>query len=209
MSARGSVQCFGIKRLSLFSSWVTLLLWPKALVKGRIMVDDSRTRASVWPTVIMQTITSTTTIFIRDWPKSIEGIVGLSREGVISFWALGKGWVLQFSAIQRGGSSWFLTGTALSLQETCKILWTLEMNCILPFSSRLSKQTYISLVFSNARRVLSHRNTRLRLLCLLSNTFSWFPVNAACTGYSQFLYLFLIYYHKMIQPSYASLSVLL
>ena len=160
----------------------------------------------------MQTITSstttTTTIFIRDWSKSFEGVVNRSKEGVTSFWALGKGCVLQFSATQRGESSCFLTGTALSLQETCKILWTLEMNCILSFSSRLSKQTYISLVFSNTRRVLSHRTTRLRLLCLLSNIFSWF-LNAACTGYSPFLYLFLIYYHKMIQPSYASLSVLL
>ena len=45
--------------------------------------------------------------------------------------------------------------------------------------SAAARVVYISLVFSNARRVLSHSNTRLRLLYLLSRVL-WLIVRLKC-----------------------------
>jgi len=53
--------------------------------------------------------------------------------------------------------------------------------------SPAARVSYISLVFSNARRVLSQCNTRLRLLCLLINTLYEFRIFCSADLYDVIL----------------------
>ena len=49
--------------------------------------------------------------------------------------------------------------------------------------SPAARVVYISLVFSNARRVLSQCNTRLRLLYLLNNLLAYISIRTISEGY--------------------------